>query len=65
MNANLHVSRTKHLPRKLTIWLPAKNKSTRSMNSNIQVFSGGACQHCLSMVFTAFNLYLANYAQTF
>ena len=31
MNANLHVSRIKHLSRKLTIWLPAKNNSTRSI----------------------------------
>ena len=43
------------MPRKLKIWLPVKNKSVRSMNSNIQAFSGGAChqtlpQHCLSMV---------------
>ena len=41
MNANLDVSRIKHLPRELTVWFPAKNKSKRSMNSNIQVFSGG------------------------
>ena len=56
MNANLHVSRIKYLLRKLTIWLPAKNKSTRSLNSNIQVFSGGHATRpspdCLSTVFS-------------
>ena len=47
----------KHQPRELTVWFPAKNKSKRSMNSNIQAFSGGEChqtlpQHCLSRVFS-------------
>ena len=56
MNANLHVSKIKHLPRKLTVWLPAKNKSTRSMNSNIQVFSGGgATRPTPSTFFTVFS----------
>ena len=69
MNANLHVSKIKHLPRKLTVWLPAKNKSTRSMNSNIQVFSGGVATRPTPSTFlqslAAFNLCLAPYAQTY
>ena len=70
MNANLDVSKIKHLPRELTVWFPAKNKSKRSMNSNIQVFSGGEYhqtlpQHCLSRSLAAFNLCLAPYAQTY
>ena len=54
MNTNLHVFMIKHVQK---IWLPVKNKSVRSVNSNIQVYSGGAChqtlpQDCLAMVFS-------------